>query len=1149
MDSADQKRLSQLSASSATKRTKSHVGPWRLGRTLGRGSSGRVRLAKHTVTGQLAAVKIVPKSVAHGISTSDQDISAASANASQANHERAPYGIEREVIIMKLIEHPNVMALYDVWENKGELYVSLSTFFCPSNMITNHLLSYLVLEYIEGGELFDYLIKKGRLEEREAVHYFRQIIHGVDYCHRFNICHRDLKPENLLLDKHRNIKIADFGMAALETSDKMLETSCGSPHYASPEIVAGKSYHGSSSDIWSCGIILFALLTGHLPFDDDNIRKLLLKVQEGKFQMPPELSPHAKDLIWKMLRVDPNTRITMPDILKHSLLRKYPAKRSAPRPSHPISTEMLSRPVKSLQQVDPEILKNLQTLWHGADKDTVLKNLLSDEPNSEKTFYCLLMKYRHDHNDDLSSKKKAIGASPSGMAASSSGLASPRSHRRSASATSSIHKKSKPSRSHSRSLSRGHSRSHSRQKVVYHSRSGSKSSIKSSASSKRRHHKRNGSTASSKAASPPPPLPTEAIRIVEAERARVAKDAFHEKKISTRQSEWTQKSSSDFASMLEQAFHFDTSANYHPPPLAKQQMGIASSEPARQYSNEPPPVLSASPMPSLGASPSDAPATPPLADVPTGVPGELLLPMIFEEDRFADAVEEEMDLHLKRSLDTPLAKSVKSRNSDTLKRSPYNPDETFSSDLYKSLHLPSIPDTPIYDDASLKQLRANQMQYHDDSFANDSVEHSRLRISGLLKTESFKTRTASGSGSRPKSVEPPQVPDYQRSPPFNYNTAKFGMASPAFQQKSTQPQPQPQARPQQSQEQQQQQKQKHQQLQQPATKSHHHARYSEPTPNAKKETSGNERPRAVSANAAMEYPRIITSADSKPVPVSGSDAGTEMARNATRGTSLLRKFTLVPKRAAPAAPAAEQQRVVSSSAQSRVVSRSSEAPKSRVVSGASNADTVATTSTWQSRQSRQSTATADTEYSNSTFSSSGGAGISSALSGPKQNWFMKILNTTKTETKGYYSALAAPVLRKIIVQILQDWRQYGISNISEDVTTSTIRAKISSSNVLSLRSSKFRIEIESHSVRSSYYNHYLKPQYLASAGGGNGQMVTSIVIVQERGSTNSFLRFLGEMEKALEENNALIKSAEHEDERNRPTEATMAAASSLGIYV
>lgn len=153
-------------------------------------------------------------------------------------------------------------------------------------------------------------------------------IAGVDYCHRFNICHRDLKPENLLLDREHNIKVADFGMAALERVDKLLETSCGSPHYASPEIVAvsikascqtfhtnslpqGLNYHGSSSDIWSCGIILFALLTGRLPFDDENIRNLLAKVKLGKFNMPAELPTDAKDLIKRMLEVDPAKRMTV----------------------------------------------------------------------------------------------------------------------------------------------------------------------------------------------------------------------------------------------------------------------------------------------------------------------------------------------------------------------------------------------------------------------------------------------------------------------------------------------------------------------------------------------------------------------------------------------------------------------------------------------------------------------------------------------------------------------------------------------------------------------------------------------------------------------------------------------------------------------
>lgn len=155
-------------------------------------------------------------------------------------------GIEREIVIMKLIEHPNVLRLMDVWETEKELFVpSLNPSLLPS---TDVLCSFLIMEYVAGGELFDYLVSRGKLHADEALHYFQQIISGVDYCHRFNICHRDLKPENLLLDDEKNIKIADFGMAALERGGKLLETSCGSPHYASPEIVAVRSlsFLGSS---------------------------------------------------------------------------------------------------------------------------------------------------------------------------------------------------------------------------------------------------------------------------------------------------------------------------------------------------------------------------------------------------------------------------------------------------------------------------------------------------------------------------------------------------------------------------------------------------------------------------------------------------------------------------------------------------------------------------------------------------------------------------------------------------------------------------------------------------------------------------------------------------------------------------------------
>lgn len=377
------KRLSQHSnqSSSSKRKVENRVGPWRLGRTLGKGSTGRVRLAKHTTTGQLAAIKIVPKNII--------DFDGSNSNGGNNNNQRKkkrkqkvdenglPYGIEREIIIMKLISHPNIMALYDVWENKNELY--------------------LVLEYVEGGELFDFLISNGRLSEQDAVKYFRMIINGVAYCHKFNICHRDLKPENILLDKNGKIKIADFGMAALETQQKLLETSCGSPHYASPEIVAGKNYHGSPSDVWSCGVILFALLTGHLPFDDPNIRQLLLKVQTGKFHMPSNLSNEAKDLIWSMLRVNPNERISIENICRHPLMLKYPDN-TVDEIEDKLDHLDISKPVTNF---DPDILSNLQTLWHGIPQSHIVKKLQNNEKNSEKIFYYLLENYKLTHANGM----------------------------------------------------------------------------------------------------------------------------------------------------------------------------------------------------------------------------------------------------------------------------------------------------------------------------------------------------------------------------------------------------------------------------------------------------------------------------------------------------------------------------------------------------------------------------------------------------------------------------------------------------------------------------------------------------------------------------------------------------------------------------
>ncbi|KAF8317788.1 uncharacterized protein EI90DRAFT_3084997 [Cantharellus anzutake] len=342
------------------------VGPWLMGETIGKGASGRVRLAKNRHTGKIAAIKIVPKLRSDG--------------SVDAKAEKVMQSIRREMVVLKLIHHPHIMHMYDVYENEDELY--------------------LLLEYVEGGELFDHLVSKGRLPLQEALCYFKQIISGVDYCHQFNICHRDLKPENLLLNANRNIKIADFGMAALELhgGTGFLQTSCGSPHYASPEIVAGKAYHGAASDIWSCGVVLYALLTGCLPFDHPDIGELLKRVRSGRFKMPRDIPHDAKDLLARMLVVAPGRRISMRRILAHPFFNlEFTVKVPLISPP-PFSA--LARPLESESHIDLLILENLTTLFRGVSQREIVKSLVSPEKTWEKAFYHLLKDYAERQSEE-----------------------------------------------------------------------------------------------------------------------------------------------------------------------------------------------------------------------------------------------------------------------------------------------------------------------------------------------------------------------------------------------------------------------------------------------------------------------------------------------------------------------------------------------------------------------------------------------------------------------------------------------------------------------------------------------------------------------------------------------------------------------------
>jgi len=162
------------------------------------------------------------------------------------------------------------------------------------------------MEYAPGGELFDYIVANTRLEEQEACKYMQQIISGVEYIHQLKIVHRDLKPENLLLDYNKNLKIVDFGLSNTYSDGELLKTACGSPCYAAPEMIAGKKYSGSKVDIWSCGVIMFALICGFLPFEDPDTAKLYKKILSGEFKIPSFVSSDAKDLMRMILNTDPD---------------------------------------------------------------------------------------------------------------------------------------------------------------------------------------------------------------------------------------------------------------------------------------------------------------------------------------------------------------------------------------------------------------------------------------------------------------------------------------------------------------------------------------------------------------------------------------------------------------------------------------------------------------------------------------------------------------------------------------------------------------------------------------------------------------------------------------------------------------------------
>ncbi|OAA62507.1 serine/threonine-protein kinase [Niveomyces insectorum RCEF 264] len=382
------KRTSQYSSCDGFPNKKSHIGPWQLGKTLGKGSSARVRAARHCVTHQAVAVKIIAKKTAR-MTQSGSIAQLDQVDSNLPEHvngvRRMPLAIEREVAILKLIEHPNIVKLYDIWENRNEIY--------------------LILEYVENGDLFTYVSRNGPLTEEASIFVFRQIMSAVQYCHMYNICHRDLKLENILLKSDGQIKIADFGMAALHQGPRYhLQTSCGSPHYAAPELLKARPYRGDKADIWSMGVILFVMLAGRLPFDEEDMGLMLAKAKKGIYTMPGHFSPEAKDLVHRVLQIEPKVRISMKEMWQHPLVWKYgylDEFGTTGTDGHaPGGRGTQTRPL-DLAHIDTQIFRQLHSMWHTLREDDLAGKLVSNEPNDQKLFYWLLYDYRDRHLENF----------------------------------------------------------------------------------------------------------------------------------------------------------------------------------------------------------------------------------------------------------------------------------------------------------------------------------------------------------------------------------------------------------------------------------------------------------------------------------------------------------------------------------------------------------------------------------------------------------------------------------------------------------------------------------------------------------------------------------------------------------------------------
>ena len=354
---SNSEKLKHISEQNFEKIQLKQIGNYKLGPEIGSGAFGKVILGKHIPTEEKVAIKILDKSILNQTPTDYQLV-------------------KKEISILKIVKHKNIVRLFEILETPRHIFI--------------------VMEYCEGGDIMSYILNRKRLTELESLKFFHQLINALYYLHSQNITHRDIKIDNLLLDSNLDLKLIDFGLSTKYKDNELLDQPCGTIVYAAPEVLSYRQYHGMLANVWSCGIVLYGMLTGFLPFgdSDDEINKK--KIIEGKIKMPSYLSEDAKNLLKHMLDTNPLTRFTLDDIMSHPWFNK--------NKFHIIPGIIVGI---IWIPVDEKILDLCVT--YNLDREKVKNSVINNKFNAESAVYYLLVqkmkKMGIDSVSDLCSKK------------------------------------------------------------------------------------------------------------------------------------------------------------------------------------------------------------------------------------------------------------------------------------------------------------------------------------------------------------------------------------------------------------------------------------------------------------------------------------------------------------------------------------------------------------------------------------------------------------------------------------------------------------------------------------------------------------------------------------------------------------------------